>query len=124
MEAFEGIFIATTNLMDSLDAASLRRFPWKIRFDWLTPTQRWALFLQEFARLGGELASATDWKADVRRLEQLTPGDVAAVVRQYDLWDETPSAEAFYQRLCAEVATKEDNAAGAGNQPSTVTMYR
>ena len=106
MEAFEGIFIATTNLMESLDAASLRRFPWKIGFDWLKPAQRWALFAQELARLGGDLAEAADWKADIWALEQLTPGDFAAVVRQYELWDETPSAREFYDRLCVEVAAK------------------
>ena len=108
MEAFEGVFICTTNLMESLDAASLRRFAWKIRFDWLTPNQRWALFLQEFARLGGDVAEAMDYRAEIRRLEQLTPGDFAAVVRQYELWDEVPSVGAFYDRLCAEVAVKRE----------------
>ncbi len=106
MEAFEGIFIATTNLMESLDQASLRRFPWKIRFDWLKPAQRWALFAQEFIRLGGDLAEAADWKGEIWGLEQLTPGDFAAVVRQYELWDETPGASQFYDRLCVEVAAK------------------
>ena len=62
MEAFDGIFICTTNLMESLDAASLRRFPWKILFDWLKPGQRWGLFAQEFARLGGDIAQALAWK--------------------------------------------------------------
>ncbi len=31
MERFEGIFIAATNLMDSIDAAAMRRFTWKLR---------------------------------------------------------------------------------------------
>ncbi|MFO1371415.1 MAG: AAA family ATPase [Candidatus Competibacteraceae bacterium] len=107
MEAFDGIFICTTNLMESLDAASLRRFPWKIRFDWLTPNQRWGLFLQEFVRLGGDYADAAVWKDRVLRLDRLTPGDVAAVVRQYELWDEIPSAQEFYRRLVAECDGKE-----------------
>ena len=107
MEAFDGIFIATTNLMESLDAASLRRFPWKIRFDWLKPGQRWGLFAQEFARLGGDLAEVAVCKEAVLRLDRLAPGDVAAVVRQYELWDETPSAREFYRCLTAEVAIKE-----------------
>lgn len=81
--------------MESLDQASLRRFPWKIRFDWLKPAQRWALFAQEFIRLGGDLAEAADWKGEIWGLEQLTPGDFAAVVRQYELWDETPGASQF-----------------------------
>lgn len=71
--------------MESLDAASRRRFPWKIRFDRLTPNQRWGLFVQEFARLGGEIVQAAAWKESVLRLDRLTPGDVAAVVRQYEL---------------------------------------
>lgn len=77
--------------METLDPASRRRFPWKIRFDPLKPNQRWGLFAQEFVRLGGELAEAEDYEAEVRRLERLTPGDFAAVVRQYELWDETPA---------------------------------
>ncbi|MDQ5910503.1 MAG: hypothetical protein QG599_2599 [Pseudomonadota bacterium] len=121
MEAFEGIFIATTNLMETLDAASLRRFPWKVRFDWLKPAQRWALFAQEFVRLGGELAEAQDWKGEVWGLEWLTPGDFAAVVRQYELWDETPSAEAFYERLCVEVAAKRGEGAV---EPATTAPRR
>lgn len=109
MEAFDGIFVATTNLMDSLDAASLRRFPWKIRFDWLKPGQCWGLFVQEFARLGGDLDEATGWKEHVLQLDHLAPGDIAAVVRQYELWDETPSAREFYRRLVAEMAAKADH---------------
>ncbi|MDS4068570.1 MAG: ATP-binding protein [Candidatus Competibacter sp.] len=116
MEAFDGIFIATTNRMESLDAASLRRFPWKIRFDWLKPGQRWGLFAQEFARLNGDLTEAAAWRESVLRLDRLAPGDVAAVVRQYELWDETPGAGEFYRRLAAEVAIKEPVAgAGAAN---------
>jgi transitional endoplasmic reticulum ATPase len=122
MEAFEGVFICTTNRMESLDAASLRRFTWKIRFDWLTPTQRWALFLQELARLGGDVAEAMDYRAEIRRLEHVTPGDFAAVVRQSELWDETPSAGAFYDRLCAEVVVKAATGeAGTANRRSNVS---
>ena len=110
MEAFDGIFICTTNLMDVLDGASLRRFPWKIRFDYLKPAQRWGLFVQEFTRLGGSLAQAATYQESVVALNRLTPGDVAAVVRQFELWDETPSAKDFYQRLMAEVTMKKPEA--------------
>ena len=37
MENFDGIFIATTNLMDNLDRASLRRFDLKLEFSYLKP---------------------------------------------------------------------------------------
>ena len=39
LEKFDGIFIATTNLMDNLDKASLRRFNIKMEFKPLTPIQ-------------------------------------------------------------------------------------
>jgi transitional endoplasmic reticulum ATPase len=43
MEAFEGIFVASTNLIDTMDAASLRRFDFKLKFDYLNRDQRRAL---------------------------------------------------------------------------------
>ena len=39
MENFEYPFVCTTNLMDTLDEASLRRFTFKIKFDFLTDKQ-------------------------------------------------------------------------------------
>jgi SpoVK/Ycf46/Vps4 family AAA+-type ATPase len=35
METFQGVFVASTNLMESLDQASLRRFDIKVKFDFL-----------------------------------------------------------------------------------------
>jgi SpoVK/Ycf46/Vps4 family AAA+-type ATPase len=80
MESFEGIFIASTNLMDSLDAAALRRFDLKIRFDYLKPEQAWALFEDTRMQLG--IDDGMDLEAAVARLTCLTPGDFANVVRQ------------------------------------------
>lgn len=39
MENFELPFVCTTNLFDTLDEASLRRFTFKIKFNFLTPAQ-------------------------------------------------------------------------------------
>ena len=39
MESAEYPFACTTNLLDTLDEASLRRFTFKIKFDFLTPEQ-------------------------------------------------------------------------------------
>jgi len=46
---------------------------------------------------------------------------VAAVVRQYELWDETPSAVEFYRRLAAELAAKREE---AGVEPVATTANR
>jgi len=48
MEAFEGVFICTTNLMSKLDQASLRRFAFKVRFDPLKSEQRVEMFRQDW----------------------------------------------------------------------------
>jgi transitional endoplasmic reticulum ATPase len=45
MENFDGVFISTTNLMDNLDKASIRRFNLKLKFDYLKPVQSWNIFL-------------------------------------------------------------------------------
>ena len=47
MERFEGIFIAATNLMDSIDAAAMRRFTWKLEFKALESEQAWSMFCTE-----------------------------------------------------------------------------
>lgn len=107
MESFEGIFICTTNLLEKLDPASLRRFAFKLKFDYLTPIQCWAMYRREFARLGGDLGTATVWEPAVRRLDRLTPGDFAVAAGQYELLGASPTAGDFYGQLRAECAAKE-----------------
>lgn len=106
MEAFDGLFVCTTNLMDALDPASLRRFAFKVKFDYLTSDQRWRMFAGEFDRLGGNPADASVWEAPVRRLERLTPGDFAVAARQSELWGSTPTAAEFYERIARECVAK------------------
>lgn len=107
MEEYEGLFICTTNLLDKLDAASLRRFDWKIAFSAMTASQRWAFFLQEFHLLGGNIETARSLQPMVRQqLSGLTPGDFAPVTRQFRLLRRIPSASEFFDRLRSELATK------------------
>jgi SpoVK/Ycf46/Vps4 family AAA+-type ATPase len=80
MESFSGIFIASTNLMDDLDQAALRRFDVKIRFDYLKADQAWALFQDAAAGLNFEADTAL--RPDLDRLRILTPGDFATVIRK------------------------------------------
>ena len=108
MESFEGLFICTTNRFEHLDPASLRRFTAKLAFDYLTPRQRWFLFLQESG------LSAEHTYADLRplrrrldRLDTLTPGDYATVKRQFIALGETPDAEAFVSQLEEEIRMKD-----------------
>lgn len=81
MEAFEGVFIASTNLMDNLDEGALRRFDLKIKFGYLLPTQG-AVLLERYCR---NLSIAPASPAQAGRLcasGNLT-GDFAAVARRH-----------------------------------------
>ncbi|CAA6809720.1 MAG: Unknown protein [uncultured Thiotrichaceae bacterium] len=81
MERFEGVFLCSTNLMDNLDQASLRRFDLKIKFDFIKPEQGWELYKQVLADFGVHLEDDS-LEQKVRALRGLTPGDFATVVRQ------------------------------------------
>ncbi|SFV90364.1 AAA ATPase, central region [hydrothermal vent metagenome] len=105
MESFDGIFIATTNLMENLDQASLRRFDLKLEFGYLKPKQAWEMFCSYAQDLGLEKPLKT-LGSEIKYLRYLTPGDFAAVVRQSrfrpisDAWD-------LLKRLQEEVALKQ-----------------
>ena len=81
MESFDGVLIASTNLMDGLDQASLRRFDLKVKFDYLRPAQAWSLLRRHCESLGFA-PPETALRPRLTRLAKLTPGDFAAVARQ------------------------------------------
>jgi len=81
MENFEGIFIATTNLIDHLDQASLRRFDLKLEFKVLKPQQLEDIFISYLAEL--KLPTPTEQEIyQIKLLQNLTPGDFATIYRQ------------------------------------------
>lgn len=114
MEDFLGIFICTTNQLDRLDPASLRRFAFKIRFDCLNREQRQRLFNAELKRLAPDSSEVTaSVLSRLDRLDKLSPGDFSAVARQWSLWATEPSAEAL-------VAALEDECRIKGNGGRTI----
>ncbi len=110
MEDFEGIFIATTNLMGSLDPASLRRFDMKMRFGYLRPTQAAAMF-EHTCRMVGLENDSPQILERIKSLPNLTPGDFAAVVRQSRFHPLADTAD-LAKRLAQECAIKDSEKAG------------
>lgn len=107
MERHRGVFICTTNLIDHLDEAALRRFTFKIRFQPLAPAQRERLFVQEAC--GGNADGASPALRDrLRELDQLCIGDFAAVKQQLDILGVSISPEEFLEQLAAEHRIKPD----------------
>ena len=107
MERHNGIFICTTNLLDSIDQAALRRFTFKIKFMPLTAAQRETMFLTE--ALGSDTALLTDeLRSRLAKLAQICPGDFAAVKRQTDILAATFSGDEFMSQLEAEHRIKPE----------------
>ena len=105
MESFDGIFIATTNLIDNLDKASLRRFDLKLEFGYLLPNQALNLFKKECALLKVKFDENAAKK--ISNLGLLAPGDFASVRRQAK-FRPIKNADDFYERLEQEVALKNE----------------
>jgi len=110
MEGFEGIFICSTNLKENLDKASLRRFDFKIAFDYLTQEQRWKLFEQVTGELGIKIHQKdySDIKRQLRLMDNLTPGDFALVKRQYLVCGINKGSWQFLDALKQETLEKPD----------------
>ncbi len=107
MERYDGVFICTTNLIDQVDEAALRRFTFKIQFKPLTREQRERMFATE--ALDGDVSKFTDKiRNGLHKMEMLTPGDFAAVKRQIVLFDETLPPEEFLAQLEQEHRVKPD----------------
>jgi len=105
MERFAGVFICTTNSFEDLDEAALRRFTFKIRFQPLTAEQRQRMFVAE--ALGQRASSLTPEHAQrLAALDQLAPGDFAAVQRQVDILGAAFDADEFLSQLESEHRVK------------------
>ena len=106
MEAYPGIFIASTNLMEGLDQAALRRFDLKLRLSYLQPTQAWALFEQQCDTMALPQPRAS-LASDLALLTNLTPGDFAMCARRHRFMPLT-DAGGLLAALQSESLIKED----------------
>ncbi len=107
MERFEGIFIAATNLMDSIDAAAMRRFTWKLEFKALRHGQAWSMFCTESGfDPNAEPERAEEFEQALNAIDDLAPGDFATVKRQAQVLGEELSPEAWIEQLAAEAKAK------------------
>lgn len=105
MERFAGVFICTTNLFDDLDEAALRRFTFKIRFHPLTREQRERMFVAE--ALGADATRLTpEQRGRLAALDELVPGDFAAVQRQVDILGLGFEPDEFLSQLESEHRVK------------------
>ncbi|MFW6324955.1 MAG: AAA family ATPase, partial [Desulfovibrionales bacterium] len=97
MESHPFPFVCTTNLYESLDPASMRRFTFKIFFDYLTDEHLPTAFTKFFNM---PAPRAISW------LEQLTPADFALVRKRAEYLGCSSDGERLLEMLQAESETK------------------
>ena len=112
MESFPGVFVASTNMMEGLDQAALRRFDLKVKFDYLKPEQSWEMLRRYCIKLGFSTPQP-DQLATLMHLQQLTPGDFAAVIRQHR-FRPISTCTALVAALEAECTVKDGAKASIG----------
>ncbi len=105
MEKFNGLFIATTNLIDHLDQASLRRFDLKLEFKSLEPKQLEKIFISYCSELNIQKPTTQELH-EIKSLKNLTPGDFATISRQ-SRFRKIGSASDFIKKLKEEMKLKK-----------------
>ena len=101
MENFDGLFICSTNLMDDLDQASLRRFAIKVEFGYLKPEQAFEMLRKESVTE----PTLQDCRA-ITAMNSLAPGDFAAVKKRLDILGLDATPDVMIRELREEVAVK------------------
>lgn len=105
MESYHGIFIASTNLMEGIDDAAMRRFDMSIKFDFMQADKAWEMFQLTCNKLGlGKPNQVT--REQFSKLSHLTPGDFEQACRQARFLP-PQSAQALIGLLSVSIAAKK-----------------
>lgn len=101
MENFDGVFICSTNMLQLLDIAVMRRFTLKIEFKPVKPDMRVKLYERYFVRDSNPLSLPQ--KQRIASLEGLTPGHVKAVYQKTLLMYDSNNHDAIIDVLEKEI---------------------
>ena len=112
IENFTGILICTTNRMDNIDAAAIRRFPVKVGFDYLESAQVMDLYKQILAPLAVGTLSGREART-LSGLRAVTAADLFLVKRNAQvLGSQRPSHGQLIADVAREVELKKEPHAG------------
>ena len=108
MESHPLPFACTTNFADRLDAATLRRFVFKIALDYLAPGQAVSAFRGYFG---------LDAPPEISEMATLTPGDFAVVRKKAEILQCLGDARALAGMLREECDAKAERRQPIGFRP-------
>jgi len=114
IESFPGILIASTNLIDQLDPASMRRFDIKLHFGYLLPDQASRLLVSYCQNLKISRPTPADLEL-AATMDVSAPGDFAAVARQHR-FQPFRDAHSLLQAVIAESELKANRSRRIGFQ--------
>lgn len=118
MEKFKGIFIVGTNLIQKLDPAALRRFSFRLHFDYLTNEGKEIFFSTYFTKALGMPELTESEKEALFAIDTMTPSDFRNVRQQFFyLDDKNLTNMEVIEALETEIASKKANSSfkGLGN---------
>lgn len=110
MENFEGVLVAATNFVQSLDRAVLRRFTFKLEFGYLTDEGKRLLFERVFASFG-DMHMNPEQEARLLRIPDLSPGDFRTVRQGLIFVDGAVTVPTLLEELERESALKRQGTA-------------
>jgi ATP-dependent 26S proteasome regulatory subunit len=99
METHPLPFACTTNHLDRIDSAAVRRFAFKVKFDFLTPAQSAEAYRRFFA---------SEPPAALGQATNLTPGDFAVVAKKLRLLGQLGEAAPDLVRLLEQEVTAKN----------------
>ena len=103
MENFNGVMVAATNFCTNLDAAIMRRFTFKLEFDYLDDAGKKSFFERMF-----KTTLTEDEFEELKTLRNLAPGDFRTVRQEAFYLDEETSNADLIAALRAECLLKKD----------------
>lgn len=114
MENFRGIFICSTNILENIDTAAMRRFQKKITFGYLGKDAREKLFKSYFFDTIKGLSEETI--CELEKLNNLTAGDFKNVFQQIQFADTVYDERGILELLKRETEFKIDRSTNSNNR--------
>jgi SpoVK/Ycf46/Vps4 family AAA+-type ATPase len=112
MESFYGVLIASTNLIDQLDAASMRRFDIKLHFGYMLPEQIRRMLRAYCQSMNLPAPSHSDMDL-AAAMDCAAPGDFAAAARRHR-FEPFPDSHSFISAVADECDYKSSRARKIG----------
>ncbi|KKO46576.1 hypothetical protein WG68_04545 [Arsukibacterium ikkense] len=113
LDQYQGALVCTTNFIEMLDPAAVRRFDFKIQLDYLTAAQAGQLFT-ELQQTSGLQVLLSPYQQQLATLK-LTPADFAIIKRQMRVQPgDAISSDVIIQALAAEAQFRQPPTSALG----------